>query len=110
MTIWIGPEHTRKTTPLLVEVLRLTKQGEQVQFLCDPGVGEKVVQRMRVTLSRSRVRNRQKGRKIDLFTLHHCVYPFTDSHGKRHDCVVMWTSKSDTHRDLELLDDLMERA
>lgn len=109
MTVWIGPEHTKKTTPLLVEILRHTKQGEQVQFLADPGSGEAVVQRLRVTLSRSRVRNRARGRKIDMFTMHHSVYPWHDGNGRRHDCVVIWTNKNETHRDLELLDDILER-
>jgi hypothetical protein len=80
-----------------------------VQFLCDPAMGDVVVQRLRVALSRSRKRNEAKGKKIDLFTMHDSVYPYTDTHGKRHDCVVIWISKTETHRDLELLDDLLER-
>lgn len=109
MTVRISEEHTRKTTPLLVEILRHTKLGEQVQFLCDPGAGEAVVQRLRVALSRSRKRNEAAGRKLDLFTMHDSIYPYTDLNGKRHDCVVMWTSKTEQHRDRELLDDLLER-
>lgn len=109
MTVWIGEEHTKKTTPLLVEILRHCKLGEQVQFLCPPGSGEAVVQRLRVALSRSRKRNEAKGRLIDLFTMHDSIYPHTDLNGKRHDCVVIYTVKTEQHRDRELLDDLMER-
>lgn len=110
MTVLIAKEHTTKTTPLLVEILSHCKNGEQVQFLCDPGAGEAVVQRLRVALSRSRKRNEQRGKKIDVFTMHDSIYPYTDEHGKRHDCVVMWTRKTEQHRDRELLDDLMERS
>lgn len=109
MTIWIAEEHTRKTTPLLIEILRHTKAGNQVQFLCDPGAGDAVVQRLRVALSRSRKRNEANGKKLDLFTMHDSIYPHTDLSGKRHDCVVIWTSKTEQHRDRELLDDLLER-
>lgn len=109
MTVLIGQEHTAKTTPLLVEILRHCKQGEQVQFLCDPGAGDAVVQRLRVALSRSRKRNEARGKKVDLFTLHDSIYPHTDLQGKRHDCVVMWIHKTEQHRDRELLDDLLER-
>lgn len=109
MTVWIGEEHTKKTTLLLVEILRQCKQGEQVQFLCDPGSGEAVVQRLRVALSRSRKRNEAKGKKIDMFTMHDSIYPWTDLAGKRHDCVTIWISKTESHRERELLDDLLER-
>lgn len=109
MTVWIDQKHTRKTTPLLVEILRHCKEGERVQFLCDPGQGDSVVQRLRVALSRSRKRNEAAGKKLSLFTMHDSVYPYTDLEGKRHDCIVMWISKTEQHRDRELLDDLLER-
>lgn len=109
MTIWIPPEQTAKTTRLLAAILVECKKGNRVQFLCPPSLGDAVVQRLRVALSRSRKRNEAKGRKLDLFTMHDSVYPFTDENGKRHDCVVIWTNKTETHRDLELLDDLLER-
>lgn len=109
MAAWIPPEQTRKTTLLLTEILIECKKGNRVQFLCDPGLGDAVVQRLRVALSRSRKRNEAKGKKIDLFTMHDSVYRYTDINGKRHDCVTIWTNKTETHRDLELLDDLLER-
>jgi hypothetical protein len=109
MTIWIDTEHTKKTTQLLTEILKQCKLGNQVQFLCGPGQGDAVVQRLRVALSRSRNRNKAKGKKIDLFTMHDSVYPYSDLQGKRHDCIVIWTSKTEQHRDRELLDDLLER-
>lgn len=110
MTIWIAKEKTGKTAPLLIEVLSHCKAGEQVQFLTGPGVGKAVVQRLRVMLSRSRKRNLAKGKKVDEFTLHDSIYPFTSESGSRHDCVVMWTAKTELHEQRELLDDLMERS
>lgn len=109
MTIMLDEARSLKTTPLLIEVLRHCKNGNQVQFLTDPGMGDAVVQRLRVALSRSRKRNVGNGKKVDLFTMHDSVYPYTDRAGKRHDCVVIYTSKTEQHRNLELLDDLMER-
>jgi hypothetical protein len=41
--------------------------------------------------------------------MHDSVYPYTDRDGKRHDCVVIYTKKTEQHRNLEMLDDLMER-
>lgn len=109
MAIWIPEEDTRKTTPLLVEILRECKKGNRVQFLCAPGMGDVVVQRLRVALSRSRKRNEAAGKKLDLFTMHDSVHPYTTPEGKRHDCVVIWTVKTEKHQDLQLLDDLLER-
>lgn len=110
MAVWIPPERTEKTTPLLVEILRLCKEGHRVQFLTDPGMGSAVVQRLRVALSRSRQRNINRGRKVAEFTLCHSIHPFTDNQGKRHDAVVMWTHKTQYHVQRELLDDLLERG
>ena len=107
MTIWIENAESKGTSALLVEVLTLCKQGESVQFLVPAGLGGAVVQRLRVTLSRSRKRNLARGRRVDGFTLHHSIYPYS-TQGKRHDCVVMWTRKYLSHRARELLDDTIE--
>lgn len=108
MTISIDASKIQKTVELLGQVLYACKQGDRVQFLVDAGAGPAVVQRMRVALSRSRKRNESKGKKIDEFTLHHSVYPYTQQ-GKRHDCIVMWIEKNRHHHMRELLDDLVER-
>lgn len=108
MATFLDANTIQKTKDLLASVLMHTKQGERVQFLVDPGLGDAVVQRMRVALSRSRGRNRSRGKKIDEFSLRNEIYPFTKD-GKRYDCIVMWTEKNHHHRHRELLDDLVER-
>lgn len=107
MTVRIENAESMGTSALLVEVLTLCKQGESVQFLVSAGLGGAVVQRLRVTLSRSRKRNQARGRRVDEFTMHHSIYPYT-SQGKRHDCVVIWTKKYLLHKAREILDDTIE--
>lgn len=109
MTLTIQPEPDWNTNHLLAVILTHCKGGEQVQFLTDTRAAENVVQRLRVALSRSRSRHRAQGKKVEEFTLRHSVYPFTDSGGKRHSCIVMWVEKQRHHEVRELLDDLMER-
>lgn len=109
MTIWIDTQETPDTRTLMATVLMKADGGERVQFLVPASTGNAVAQRMRVALSRSRTRNRLRGKKIKQFTLHHSVYPWTDAGGKRFDCVVMWIEKTIHHRKNELLEDLLER-
>lgn len=109
MAKWIDAYEIQETRVLMAHVLMEAANGERVQFLVDSGTGNAVAQRMRVALSRSRTRNRMRGKKVKHFTLHHSVYPWTDSEGKRHDCVVMWIERTIHHRKNELLEDLLER-
>lgn len=109
MAVWFDISKTPRTRDLTAEVLFLCKQGERVQFLTAAGIGHHVVQRMRVALSRSRAKNRKRGRAVDEFTWHCDIYPYTKD-GRRFDCVVMWTEKGFHHRKRELLDDLVERS
>lgn len=107
MTTWIENAESKQTAELLAEVLVRCRQDERVQFLVAAGLGGDVVQRLRVTLSRSRKRNLKRGRKNEEFTLRHSIYPYTLD-AKRHDCIVMWTEKNRTHMLRELLDDTLE--
>lgn len=109
MTLMIQPEPDWDTNTLLAHVLSHCKQGERVQFLVEPRAADKVVQRLRVALSRSRNRHRERGKPVDEFTLRHEFYPHTDLAGKRHSCIVMWIEKQRHHMVRELLDDLVER-
>ena len=109
MTKLLNADEIQTTQELLAHILYECKQGERVQFLVDPSMGSVVVQRLRVALSRSRERNRRRGKKIDEFTLRHDIYPYTNRVGKRHDCVVMWTEKNRHHVTREILDDILER-
>ena len=109
MAVWLDTSASPSTLQLLEGVLLQALQGERVQFICDPSAGPAVVQRLRVALSRSRERNKARGKKLKEFTLRHEIYPYTQD-GIRHDCVVMWIEKSEKHLHRELLDDIVERS
>lgn len=109
MATFINACEYPQTTTLLAAILSHAKQGNRVQFLCEPGIGGAVVQRLRVALSRSRKRNLARGKKIDEFTLHHSIFKYTTLDGKRHDSIVVWTIKTHHHIHREILDDLLER-
>lgn len=109
MAVWIDPTKSHTTDALIGQVIMLGMTGQRVSFLTDPGAGSAVVQRMRVALSRSRARNKARGRAVSEFTLKHEIYPYTKD-GKRHDCVVMWIQKFPHHSRRELLDDILNRS
>lgn len=109
MAVWIDTTDKPNTADFLARVLQVGLTGERAKFLVDPGQGMVVVQRLRVALSRSRERNRRRGKKNSEFTLSASTFPYTELSGKRHECVVMWVRRSTTHEHRELLDDLMER-
>lgn len=99
------------STELLAEVLDLIRrQGHpKVQVLVDRGDGVNTINKLRVALSRSRGRNRTKGKKIAHFTLNHSIYPYTDVTGARYDAVVLSIQQNLRHRALELVDKLIDR-
>lgn len=105
MAVMVSIEQATNT--LLGEILIHAKQGERVMMLTEPGGALKIVTRLRTALSRSRQRNRKAGRKIEEFTLHHSVFPYTQD-AKRHDCLVMWIERTPRHVLREHLDDLLE--
>lgn len=109
MAVWLDTTGIQKTQELMAHILSYALQGARVQFLCDPAAGPAVVQRLRVALSRSRERNKSRGKKINEFSLKAECYPYTKD-GIRHDCVVMWVEKLDIHIHREILDDITERS
>lgn len=102
--------HNPKATSseLLAAALVHLLNGDKAQILVPRGHGTSTINAVRVALSRSRARNKRRGRKIQRFTLNHSIYPFTDERG-RFDAVVLSVKKNRTHRALELVDDMMER-
>src|SRR3546814_7977062 len=66
------------------------------------------MQRVRMELSRSRQRNERKGKKNLRFSLHQSIYPWTTLDGKRLERVLVTSTRTQTHQNLELLDDLIE--
>ena len=108
MTKWLESYNVFNTEELLGLILRGVLAGDRVMFLCEPGSGKAVVQRNRVMLSRSRNRNKARGRKIKYFRLNSTIHPHTDKAGKRWDCVVMWAVQTQSNQFDELLDDLIQ--
>lgn len=106
MAVWLEAGEYKRTADLLAAILTAAFTGERVQFLLPAGTSNAMVLRLRVELSRSRKRNQKAGRKRNEFTLRHEVYPYTQD-SRRHDCIVMWTEKTASHKMLELADDIM---
>lgn len=104
MTISLTDTDINDTKALLGAILTHVNADQQVQFLCDPGMGNAVMQRVRVMLSRVRASLAEKGRPKKHFKLHHSVYPYTTKDGKRFDCVVVWKSKNLRHSITESLE------
>lgn len=94
------------TTSLLEAILAELNHDRRVMFLCDANRGRKVEQRLRVKLSRVRKSLIQKGRKRQHFKLVCSIHPWTENN-KRYDCVVMWRTQDETHKAIELLEDLV---
>ena len=88
------------------EIMPVIKTGERVLFLCDPGQGPKIVQRIRVMMSRARKELKKKKRRMQHFRVRHSIHKHTEN-GKRHDCVVIWSERSESHLHQELLEDLL---
>src|SRR3546814_6318155 len=93
---------------LLAEIIRHAVLAEaEVRFFTPRGEGKAVMQRVRMELSRSRQRNERKGKRNLRFSLHQSIYPWTTLDGKRLERVLVTSTRSPTHPNLELLDDLL---
>lgn len=109
MTCWIHNPEELTTAELLGQVLLSARDGTHVQLLAAPRNAGRVIQRLRTALSRSRARNRERGKKVEEFTLRHSTYDYTKADGTRHECLVMWIEKGFHHKIRESLDDLLAR-
>jgi nucleoside-triphosphatase THEP1 len=94
------------TKELMVAILRTCAAGHRVMFLDEASRGGPKMQAVRVRLSRLRKAHRDSGKKQKHFSLHHSIHPHTEG-GKRHDCVVVWMTRSERHRMTETLEDLV---
>jgi hypothetical protein len=106
MTTRIVDPPLENTKALLSIVVASTRDGKRCQFLTPPGEGERVVQRLRVMLSRARKKLIQRGEKFTHFKIHHDVFKYTNREGKRYDAVVIWQSRNHRHVMMELLEDI----
>lgn len=93
------------TKALMAEIMPHVKAGERVMFLVTAGDGQPMVQRIRVMMSRARKKLRRRGKKMVHFTLHHSVHPHTEN-GIRHDAIILWSSRSESHEVNELLEEI----
>lgn len=102
---------TLSTRELLAEIIKHSVLKEdEVRFFCSRGEGKAIMQRVRMELSRSRHRNERRGKKYIRFTLNQAIYPWTDhTTGERRDRVLVHSTRTRTHEQLELLDDLIEK-
>lgn len=107
MTIRLNDIDVNDTTQLLGSILMQIERDERVMFLCQPSQGNAVMQRLRVKLSRVRQNLKEQGRPRKHFTLHHSIYKYTELNGTRHDCVVVWRTKSRRHTITESLEDMV---
>lgn len=107
MTKRIDDPNLWNTEALLAQVLTpLIHDGDRILFLCDPGTGEKVVQRLRVMISRKRDALVRRGKKPRLFRLHSTIHSETHE-GKRQDAVVLWKTVSEQNLMNQDLEDLL---
>lgn len=109
-TVRLDLEDTCKmnTDELLGTILTHVRNDLRVCFLCPPGNGGTVMQRVRVALSRVRTDMKRKGRPIAHFTLRNTVHPETHD-ARRFDAVVVWREVNQRHTMLETLEDIVER-
>lgn len=94
------------TEDLVVQILSAWENGERVMFLVTPGYGYKVMQRIRVKVSRIRNKQRREGKKQMHFTIHHTAHPHTEK-GLRYEAIVTWRTQTDEHRMIEKFEDLI---
>ena len=95
--------HTRR---LMATIMPTVKLGERVMFLVDSGNGPAMVQRIRVAMSRARKQLKRKGKKMTHFTLKHTIHPHTEN-GIRHDAIILWSVRSESHEVAELLEEIL---
>jgi hypothetical protein len=96
--------HTEK---LLEQILiPILQRDARVRFLCPPGEGEAIAQRIRVMLSRKRKGLERQNKKPRRFRLHSSIHKETHD-GVRKDCLIMWQSTSDLHLMTQDLEDVL---
>jgi hypothetical protein len=93
----------------MAQFMPFVKQGERVMFLVPAGDGFNMVQRVRVAMSRARKELRRKQKPMIHFRLHHSIMPWTEA-GKRHDAVILWSTRDETHEVNELLEDVFRNV
>lgn len=110
MTVRLTDPPLQSTELLLAEVLKvILVDDERVLFLCEPGDGPKIVQRLRVAISRTRNKLAIKAVRTQRFRLRATFHPETHD-GKRYQACVLWRQVSDSNMMLQDLEGLMARG
>lgn len=98
------------TEKLLGQSLLIMNDGNRATFLCDAGMGQAVVSRIRMRLSRLRATMDRKNQPRQHFRLNAQVYPYTNRQGFRSDCVVLSRVKTREHLLAESIERTMKNA
>lgn len=106
MTVRIENPKLDSTDALMLQVLEpILKRDQRVLFLVPAGDGEKILQRLRVMISRTRRAKQARGEKVRNFRFRSSIHPETVN-GKRYDACVCWQETS-THA---MMRQLLEKA
>lgn len=107
MTVRIPEPALDNTEKLLEQILvPLIQHNERALFLCPAGDGVKILQRMRVMISRKRNKAIRNGKKPRRFLLRSTIHAETHD-GKRYDACVCWQQVSESHELTEMLEDIL---
>ena len=102
--------HGMTTEILLGNVMHVCLAGNRSTFLCPPGMGPTIVQRLRMKLSRVRATMDAKGKAKIHFRMEARCYPYTNRKGIRSDCVVLEFVKTKTHEINETVERIVKDA
>lgn len=107
MTVRLVDPPLNDTEKLLAEVLKVILQPDgRVLFLCESGHGPRIVQRLRVAISRTRNKLAEKNVRSQKFRLRATFHPETHD-GKRLQACVLWRQVTDSNLMLQDLEGLM---
>lgn len=99
------------TVKLLEEVMMAFNAGNRATFLWPAGEGERIVQRIRVELSRIRRKMDRKNKPYQQFNLRDRICPHTHPRtGIRFDCIVLEKVVTDRHKTIELIERMLPDA
>lgn len=106
MTLRIAAPNLVDTQALLEQVLPHIVRDERVAFTVPAGTALKLLNRMRVMLSRRRKALQRRGKNPKQFILCSSVHPETHD-GVRLECVVLWQQITERNQMAELLQDVL---
>lgn len=106
MTFRIADPNLDDTQALLEQVLPHIMRDERVAFVVPAGTATRLLNRVRVMLSRRRKALQRRGKNPKQFLLCSSVHPETHD-GIRMECVVLWQTITERNQMTELLQDVL---